>query len=444
MAFKWTHPSARLLAAEGDPVEVMTERARALTLQMIERGWPGPPFDPLWVANELDVEVVPVADAADARTVPTGEGSFGVRIEYNPSRPLSRRRFSLAHEVGHLLFPDVAEATRNRAAVDRAASDDWQLELLCNIAAAEIAMPIGSLDVLDEPELSMRGVVETKRRLDVSFEALLLRLARVVHEPIAVFAASRQSPKEIEPLRLDYVLPSRGWAEALPRRGRVPAAGLVDCTAVGFTASADVDWPGMADSAEMECVGLPPFPGHRWPRIVGLMYGRDRHRLATLRQVFGDATQPMGNPPWVIAHVVNDRARMWHGGFSAALRRRFPEAQRLFTDRQVKGGSPLGTNIVSDLGEVVVISMVAQAGYGPSKKSRLRYDELRTCLKGVAAEARTRGASVHMPRIGTGQGRGRWPVISGLIDEELVARECSVTIYEPPWQTTPHQQELPI
>jgi hypothetical protein len=72
----WTNASAMLLAGDRDPIDVITERARSLTLQMIERGWPGPPFDPLWVVQELGVEAIPVADAPDARTVPTNDTNF--------------------------------------------------------------------------------------------------------------------------------------------------------------------------------------------------------------------------------------------------------------------------------------------------------------------------------------------------------------------------------
>lgn len=443
----WTNPSVKLLAGESDPVQVITERARALTLQMIELGWPGPPFDPLWVAQVLGVEVVPVADAPDARTVPTDAGDLGVRIEYNPSRPTSRRRFSMAHEIGHLLFPDVAKATRHRATLDRAQSDDWQLELLCNVAAGEITMPVGSFEDLDDQHLNMRVILELRSKLDVSFEALLLRVTKLTDQPLALVATSRESPTDLEPFRLDYALGSRGWLGPLPRRGRVASKGLVDCTAVGFTSSADnVQWPGLEAPAAVECVGVPPFPGHRWPRVLGLLLGRRTQPTATLRVVFGDATSPMGPPPRIIAHIVNDRARAWHGGFAAALGRRFPAARDNYVNQRRSERVALGANVLSEVDDnTAIVSLVAQAGYGPSKKPRIRYQALESCLAQLATEAIDRGASVHMPRIGTGQAGGRWSTISGLIDEELVARGCWVTIYDLPWQVeTVSQQELDL
>ena len=86
--------------------------------------------------------------------------------------------------------------------------------------------------------------------------------------------------------------------------------------------------------------------------------------------------------------------------------------------------------------ELTIASMVAQVGYGPSEDMRLRYEALETCLHTVAAEARQTGASVHMPRIGTGQGAGRWPVIREILDRTMSRHGIPVTVYTPPGQRT--------
>jgi O-acetyl-ADP-ribose deacetylase (regulator of RNase III) len=143
---------------------------------------------------------------------------------------------------------------------------------------------------------------------------------------------------------------------------------------------------------------------------------------------------------------VNDRARGWHGSFAAALRRRYPHAQQEFIKHISHDRIELGSNVIVDLdAEIAIVSMVAQAGYGPSKTPRLRYEALRECLVELAREARARSASVHMPRIGTGEAGGRWSVVSGLVDEELVAQGVPVTVYDPPGRAnTASQPELPL
>ena len=65
----------------------------------------------------------------------------------------------------------------------------------------------------------------------------------------------------------------------------------------------------------------------------------------------------------------------------------------------------------------MIVSMVAQQGYGPGAVTRLRYDALREALAAVADLAARTGASVHIPRIGAGQAGGRWD----LIENDLAA-----------------------
>ena len=76
--------------------------------------------------------------------------------------------------------------------------------------------------------------------------------------------------------------------------------------------------------------------------------------------------------------------------------------------------------------------MIAQQGYGGSTSPRIRYSALDSALEQLAAIALEKGASVHMPRIGTGQARGSWELIQELIDERLVRRGIPVTVYTLP------------
>ena len=89
----------------------------------------------------LNVQIAPNSSIADARLLETSDGP---KIEFNPQQARERVRFSIAHEVAHLLFPDWHEQIRNRAQTS-SVNDEWQLEMLCNLVASEIVLPIGSL-----------------------------------------------------------------------------------------------------------------------------------------------------------------------------------------------------------------------------------------------------------------------------------------------------------
>jgi O-acetyl-ADP-ribose deacetylase (regulator of RNase III) len=439
-------------AAGRDPIEAIIERAQTEALQAIERGWKGPPYDPFQLASLLGLAVVPREELADARTVP--EGRHGVRIEYNPSRPAGRLRFSVAHEIAHTFFPDVGDAVRHRSAgwVD---AGDWQLELLCNIAASELLMPAGELRHLATGPLDLNHLMTLRKTFDVSTEAFLRRVIKLTEQAAVFFAASRTNDTaDRSEFRIDYTVPSRA-ARAAPLRRRLPEdTVLSECVAVGYTAKRRELWPEIGEWL-VECVGVPAFPGFRYPRVLGLLVPPKptTPEVEEIQYVFGDATKPRGDRQRLIVHVVNDRTPNWGGTFARALRGRFPGAQaefRAWATTGDQGHLMLGSvhDVAVERG-LEVVTMVAQHGYGPSSQPRIRYLALRDCLRQLAAIARERRASVHMPRIGSGEAGGDWAVIEELVDQELCRRAVPVTVYTPPGQdvvlsSEPRAQELPL
>ena len=114
---------------------------------------------------------------------------LAISIEFNPNRRPARLNFSIAHEISHLLFRDHHEHTRYRDGTYRR-RDDWQLEMLCNIAAAELLMPAGALPIRETRDLSLVRLLDQCRRFGVSTEALLRRVVRLTDTQACVFAAA--------------------------------------------------------------------------------------------------------------------------------------------------------------------------------------------------------------------------------------------------------------
>ena len=110
---QWTNKSVVGLAQGQDPVAVIEGKARELVLRARDAGWEGPPFNPLAIADVLDISVEANAEIQDARIV---SGESGLKIEFNPTQARERVRFSIAHEIAHTLFPDVAEEFATGAA----------------------------------------------------------------------------------------------------------------------------------------------------------------------------------------------------------------------------------------------------------------------------------------------------------------------------------------
>jgi O-acetyl-ADP-ribose deacetylase (regulator of RNase III) len=432
-AISWSNPSVlALLEREGneDPFSVVEDRAKQVIFEAMEAGWEGPPYDPFALASLLGIELAASQELEDARLV---ESEGKPRIDFNPSRRPARVRFSIAHELGHYLFPDYGKRIRYR---DRSQirSDDWQLEVLCNVAAAEFLMPAGAFPIQEADDLSLPHLLDLRARFEVSTEALLRRTVKLTDEPSSLFAATRL--EDGEGFRIDYVVRSRAWGPKVSTGTMLSGDSVLHrCTAVGFSDSASETW---ADEAiEVQVVGVPPYPGHSFPRLVGLISPANPadHGTPGLRYIRGNAADPRREGPTIIAHVVNDQASSWGGrGFAVDLMREYQDAREQYTawanSDQLRRGA---VHLADTGGGLWIASLVAQAGYGETpgqgERPRLRLPALQIALRRLAALAQELDASVHMPAIGTGQGGARWPKIRDLIVEELVDRQVSTTVY---------------
>jgi len=148
----------------------------------------------------------------------------------------------------------------------------------------------------------------------------------------------------------------------------------------------------------------------------------------------GDATEPRGDGPKIIAHVCNDTGG-WGKGFVLALSRRWrePEAdyRRWYKERATSGFGLGATRLVQVCPDTWVANMVAQHGLHPTSAGPpIRYDAVEACLAKLGDEAVARGASVHMPRIGCGLAGGTWDRIEPLVARTLLARDVPVTVYD--------------
>jgi len=419
-----------------DAVMAIVDRARETVLRAADAGWSGPPFDPLQLADILGIPTRPRVDILDARTVPHA-CKARVLIEYNPNRPRGRMRYSIAHEIAHTFFPDCAEQVRYRYAKDELHAVDRRLEMLCNIAAAELLMPAGSFLSLAGEQASVRHLVGLAKHFDVSLEALFLRFVRLSAIPCAMFVASSEIDAiDCRHYRIDYAVGARNWEGGLPRQLSAAAVQTIsECTGVGFTAIGHESF-GSGQRMRLECVGLPPYPGSVMPRVLGfLACPSPASKEAGISYLVGDALEPRGAGERLIAHVVNDKTPTWGGGFALGVRARYPVAQTTLQADVRSGRMALSlgnVHCVRVATSLSVFSMVAQHGYGPSDCPRIRYAAMERCLMSLGDVAAKERASVHMPRIGCGQAAGQWSIVSELIGQHVCRRGVEVVVYDLP------------
>ncbi|MFF4417118.1 macro domain-containing protein [Streptosporangium sp. NPDC001559] len=148
----------------------------------------------------------------------------------------------------------------------------------------------------------------------------------------------------------------------------------------------------------------------------------------------GDATNPQGPGPKIVAHVCNDIGA-WGRGFVTAVSRRWPEPEATYRAwHQSGGGFELGAiRLVPVEPDLWVANMIGQHGIRRRGHSApIRYDALERCLSRLRDEAMILHASVHMPRIGAGLAGGSWDRIEPLILTQLTGHGVAVTVYDLP------------
>ena len=429
----WSHESVRLLIEESnneDPYEEIKARARDLVFKAFEKGWEGPPYSPIKLAEIMGIDVTPNDSVIDARIISKAGNKF--QIQYNPFQIPTRVNFSIAHEIAHTLFSDCAKATRNR---EDNPMENRQLEQLCNAAASEIQLPyaIFSNDANNSPA-SMKGLIELAKKYKASLESVFMRYTEVIDQPCAILIGIFQDNGKII---VDYYKSSRFFSLDIPDNFEIPQnSNAYECTSPGWTAEETADWSiFLGNQYLVSSAGISPYKRDTKPRvgilILPIEYARHDEDYGKIVLEFGDATKPRGAGKKIIAQVVNTSASLGRG-FGYSLAKNYPIIkEQLKTWSEDKSKFVLGnSNIVQVEKDIYVFQMLAQKGlFAKGDEIPLRYKELRKCLIQLREFALENNFSVHMPAIGAGQAGGDWEIIIGMIHDELVNYEIKVNIY---------------
>ncbi|NLO90025.1 MAG: macro domain-containing protein [Clostridia bacterium] len=150
--------------------------------------------------------------------------------------------------------------------------------------------------------------------------------------------------------------------------------------------------------------------------------------------LIGDATEPQGEGKKIIAHICNDVGE-WGAGFVLALSKKWKEPEEDYINWYSGGresGFELGrTRFVRVEDDIWVANMIAQRDIKPvGGIPPIRYEALKSCLKGVAEKALELSASVHMPRIGCGLAGGTWDKVEPIIINVLAKKGVPVYVYD--------------
>lgn len=154
-----------------------------------------------------------------------------------------------------------------------------------------------------------------------------------------------------------------------------------------------------------------------------------------LKYVEGDLFASVKNLPFsekggkniVIAHVVNNQARMG-SGFVIPLMKTFPLLRAKYIEWSL-AENRLSQTLFLEYGGIHISNMCAQT---LSEQRPLNYSSLVHCMEHTASFARVRGYKVYAPLFGAGLAGGDWAFIKELIDD--VWGDIDTTIFYLPGQ----------
>lgn len=442
-SINWKHPSVLRLLKENsfssDPSEIIREKSRTMVLEAFTNGWQGPPFDVIKLAKMNGYEVRPNELVGEARILPEGDSYI---IEYNPFQSAARINFSVAHEIAHTLFTDCGDTIRHRK--NELESGSWQLEFLCNIAAAELLLPYAEFtNTANESALEIESLIQIARRYKSSVESVFLRFSQVVEKPCTIAICSFTNDGK---LIVDYSKNSLNANLNLPKGYYIPKySNVYDCIKAGFTSYGIETWDLFNDSRYVvQGVGLSPIKKQIKAR-VGLLIVPEQYNPRPkkgIHIVYGDATNPRGDGKIIIAQVINSSGGLGFG-FGRAMSQTYPNSKKSVIDwKKDKEDFRLGNHkIIKENDLLYIFQILAQEGIYPKNEIiPLKYDKLRLGLISLKDFALSINATVHMPAIGAGQAGGDWNIIKGMIYDELIMHNVDTTIYLLPGKNTEPNQ----
>lgn len=158
--------------------------------------------------------------------------------------------------------------------------------------------------------------------------------------------------------------------------------------------------------------------------------------MATLKYIIGDCLDPVRENPnnWaIIAHVVNNKGA-FGAGVALQISKQFPDAKRHYKEWTHSSTFKLGAVefTIIETEYLVIAHLCAQDGLPEEgNPTPLRYGAMKDCIVKLGIAAEDMKAEIHMPKIGCGYARGKWPLITPFL-EKWIPNTVPVTVYFKP------------
>jgi hypothetical protein len=146
-------------------------------------GWSGPPFRPSVLTSLFGIRSKPVVHEilSEGRLIRYPDGKPW--IEFRGDRIMGRQHFTILHEFAHTFFPDFCDCLPlNDSPTDQLTDPEKQFENLCDVAAAEMLMPVEDFtaDLAREARLSCESMMNLAAKYEASIDATIHRSIELI------------------------------------------------------------------------------------------------------------------------------------------------------------------------------------------------------------------------------------------------------------------------
>jgi Zn-dependent peptidase ImmA (M78 family) len=149
------------------------------------------------IAEEIGIEVLyRPAESFDGALLRTRDAQRGYIVINSRIREESRRRFTLAHEIGHFVLPGQQEVSApcKQQRIENWDADLYRPELEANHFAAEILMPRRLMAEFVESEPSLESIRSIAQLCSTSLTASAVRLITLTpHRAAVVWSRTKRS-----------------------------------------------------------------------------------------------------------------------------------------------------------------------------------------------------------------------------------------------------------
>ena len=116
-----------------------------------------------------------------------------------------------------------------------------------------------------------------------------------------------------------------------------------------------------------------------------------------------------------ICHQVNCKGIMG-AGVAKVLSDKYPDLLPTYKSLLIRGVSPLGTAQFIGYGDVTIVNIFGQYGYGRNKR-HTNYESLATALESVANTIKDYDVPIYIPYgMSCGLAGAEWPIVYAMID----------------------------